>query len=261
MMRFGPAGLGSIKEALHNLEKFHAEGIRACEIAFTYGIYIKEKEIARKIGKAAEDLDIALSIHAPYWVNLNSLEQKKWEMSQQRILDCCRIGHYLGVKTVVFHPGYYGKGSREEAYVHILEAVRKMQEVKEKEGLSPELAAETMGKVNVFGSLQEILNLVKESECGFCIDFAHLLARSNGILKYDEMYQEVKNFKKLHCHFSGIAYGDKGEKHHIPTPELELKKLLEVFPRNKEITIINESPVCVEDSIKAARMWEKMGLK
>ena len=43
-IKFGPAGLGGVKEAISNLEKMHELGINACEISFTYGPYIKEAE-------------------------------------------------------------------------------------------------------------------------------------------------------------------------------------------------------------------------
>lgn len=255
-MRFGPAGLGGAKEAIRNLMKFHKLGIQACEVAFTYGVYLKEDQ-AKEIGRVASDLDICLSIHAPYWVNLNA-EGKKLEQTKKRILDSCKIGHFLGARTVVFHPGYYGKMSKEDTFSRVKEAIIDMLETRSRNGWSPEIAAETMGKVNVFGDLREILKLVKETGCGFCIDFAHLLARSQGIMKYREMYEQVAEWKKLHCHFSGIHYGEKGEKNHIPTPDLELVKLLKVLPRNKDITLINESPVGVEDSIKALKIWKEM---
>ena len=41
---FGPSGLGGIKEAVSNLEKYSKLGIKACEIAFTYGVYIKNEK-------------------------------------------------------------------------------------------------------------------------------------------------------------------------------------------------------------------------
>src|SRR3989338_3933579 len=108
-IKFGPAGLGPVKEAARNLEEFHRLGLRACEIAFTYGVYIKEsqKKEIEEIRKTAEKLEIRLSIHAPYWINLNSKEKRKIEESKKRILACCFIGEKLGVKDVVFHPGYY----------------------------------------------------------------------------------------------------------------------------------------------------------
>ncbi|KKS11781.1 MAG: Endonuclease IV, partial [Candidatus Daviesbacteria bacterium GW2011_GWB1_41_5] len=104
-IRFGPAGLGGVKESIENLEEFNRLGLRACEIAFTHGIYIKENETA-EIKKAAEKFNIKLSIHAPYWINLNSKEEHKIEQSKKRIIDCCKIGHLLGADKIVFHPGY-----------------------------------------------------------------------------------------------------------------------------------------------------------
>ena len=109
---FGPGGLGGVKEAVSNLEKYHKMGIKACEIEFTYGVYIKENQ-AEEIRKAAERLGIMLSIHGHYWINLNSDDEKKVEQSKKRILDCCKIGHLLGAREIVFHPGFYGKKGKK----------------------------------------------------------------------------------------------------------------------------------------------------
>ena len=43
-IKFGPAGLGPVKTALAVLEQYHSKGLKACEIAFTYGAYIKSKD-------------------------------------------------------------------------------------------------------------------------------------------------------------------------------------------------------------------------
>ena len=254
-VKFGPAGLGSVKDAIKNLEEMHKLGITACEISFTYGPYIKEEE-CKKIKETAEKFNIQLSIHAQYLINLNSEEPKKIEMSKKRILACCKIGELLGVKYVVFHPGYYGKGSKEKAFENIKKNVLDILKEIEKNKWKIKIAVETMGKVNVFGSIEEIKKLVKETGCEFCLDFAHLLARSNGKMTYEEMVKEFKEFKIWNCHFSGIVYGDKGEKHHKVTPKEELKKLLKTLPKNKEITIINESPEPLKDSVEALKIWE-----
>ena len=254
-VKFGQAGLGSVKDAIKNLEEMHKLGITACEISFTYGPYIKEEE-CKKIKETAEKFNIQLSIHAQYWINLNSEEPKKIEMSKKRILACCKIGELLGVKYVVFHPGYYGKGSKEKAFENIKKNVLDILKEIEKNKWKIKIAVETMGKVNVFGSIEEIKKLVKETGCEFCLDFAHLLARSNGKMTYEEMVKEFKEFKIWNCHFSGIVYGDKGEKHHKVTPKEELKKLLKTLPKNKEITIINESPEPLKDSVEALKIWE-----
>jgi len=258
---FGPSGLGGVKEAVSNLESYSKLGLRACEIAFTYGIYIKDEKDIKTIKEAAERLEIKLSIHAQYWLNLNSAEKAKIEASKKRILDCLAVGEKLGCKSVVIHPGYYGKMSKEETYSNIKKVILELQEEIKKNKWKVKLCVETMGKVNVFGSVDDIKRLVKETGCSFCLDFAHLKARTNGKMDYKEMVSEFSEFKEWHCHFSGIVYGDKGEKNHIPTPKNELKELLNELKsvKNKcDITVINESPDPVKDSVESVKIWKKI---
>jgi len=253
-IRFGPAGMGGAEEAISNLEEFHKSGLRACEIAFTYSVYL-DKEDAVKIGRVADKLGILLSIHAPYFINLNSKEQKKIEASKSRILKCCEIGHYLGAKRVVFHSGYYGDMTNEETYKNIKRAVLEIIDVIKKEKWNVEICPEIMGKRNVFGSIEEIARLHKETGCGFCIDFAHVLARY-GKYEFDLIERSFRE-KKWHCHFSGIVYGDKGEKHHKRTSEEDWNKLFEFLKKlDKEIVIINESPEPVKDSLEGLKIWK-----
>jgi len=253
-IRFGPAGLGPVKTAEKMLEEFSRKGMKACEVAFTYGVYIKNKEDAIRIGKKAKELDISLSIHAPYYVNLNSSEIEKREMSKKRILDCCSVGELLGAKIVVFHPGYYGK-NREEAYLNIKGGIIQIMKEIEKRGWQIKVAAETMGKINVFGSIEEISKLVKETGCGFCIDFAHILARDKKV-DYEKI-EILFPWKKWHVHFSGIVYGEKGEKHHRKTEKEEWNNLLKNLPKDRDIVIINESPDMIEDSIEGLKIYNK----
>lgn len=253
-IKFGPAGLGGVKQAVSNLEMYHKLGLKACEIAFTYGVYIKDKQDAKKIGKVAKKLGIKLSIHAPYWVNLNSKDKKKIEQSKQRILRCCEIGHYLGVYAVVFHPGYYVGIDKAETYENIKIAILDIQHEIRKNKWNIKLAPETTGKINVFGSIDEISRLAEETRCFFCIDFAHILARYKQV-DYDFIKRKFKKYKNWHIHFSGIEYGEKGEKRHIKTKINNWKKLLDNLPKNKNIVIINESPFPIQDSV------EGLGLK
>ena len=250
-IRFGPAGLGGVKEAIGNLKSFSELGLKACEIAFTYGVYIKQKKDAEKIKKAAEKYNIKLSIHVPYWINLNSKEKEKIEASKKRVLRSCEVGSWLGVEKIVFHPGYYGGMDKEVSYQNIKKAILEIQEEIRKNKWWVKLCPETSGKINVFGSVDEILRLVEETKCGFCIDFAHIRARYKEV-KYKETLERFSKFKTLHLHFSGIEFGEKGEKKHVLTKEGEARELIEAlkkYAKGKEITIINESPDPVGDSV------------
>jgi deoxyribonuclease IV len=258
-IKFGPAGLGPVKTAEETLKEYARLGLKACEIAFTYSVYIKKKEDAIRIGKKAKELGISLSIHAQYFVNLNSKEKEKREATKERILKCCETGELLGAKTVVFHPGYYGSDDekeRENAYEVIKLGIEDiMKEIKKKKW-KIEIAPETMGKINVFGSVEEISRLVKDTGCSFCIDYAHILARDKSV-DYNKI-ERLFPGKNWHVHFSGIIYGEKGEKKHKSTEKKEWKELLKNIPKDKEIVIINESPTLVDDSVDGLKIWEEM---
>ncbi|MEM0465328.1 MAG: TIM barrel protein [Candidatus Pacearchaeota archaeon] len=256
-IRFGPAGLGKVKEAIDNLNEFHNLGLRACEIAFTYGVYIKDIKDARLIGNHAKKLDIKLSIHAPYWINLNSKEKIKVEQSKQRILDCCKIGEELGAEIVVFHPGYYAGMSQEQTYNNIKNAILDIKKIIQKNKWKINIAPETMGKINVFGSFQQISDLAKETNSRFCIDFAHIEARDKKI-DYERIKYAFSKFKDWHVHFSGIEYTKAGEKRHIRTPKEKIKELLKNLPKDKNIVIINESPNMIEDSVESLNIFNSI---
>ena len=118
-VRFGPAGIGGVKQAADNLKEYKEAGFSAAEVEFTYSVYIKKNEDAKRIGAEAKKLGIMLSVHAPYYINLLSEDKKKIEASKKRILACCERGHYLGAKYIVFHAAYYGKYDKEKAYAFV----------------------------------------------------------------------------------------------------------------------------------------------
>lgn len=248
MIKVGPAGIGGVKEAEKNLDSFKENGLDVAEVAFTYGVYLKE-DAAKRIGKTVKKNKIELSIHAPYYINLNSADKSIVKKSKKRIIDCCRIGYYLGAKRVVFHPGYYGKREKEETYENIKKEIKDiMRSVKKWKII---LCPETTGKVNVFGSLDDIFRLVKDIGCGFCIDFAHLKARNKGNMKLKEVVKRVKKYKYVHCHYSGINYGAKGERSHKGIDLREWKRIVSELKKAKiNCGVICEAPSSVNDAIK-----------
>jgi len=65
-----------------------------------------------------------------------------------------------------------------------------------------------------------------------CIDFAHLHARTGNQNSYDEFMDILDTVEKalgqhglenLHAHMSGIAFGPRGEKNHLPLNEADLR--------------------------------------
>ncbi|MCS7134317.1 MAG: TIM barrel protein [Candidatus Pacearchaeota archaeon] len=261
-IRFGPAGIGGFKEAIKNLEYFSKQGIKAAEIPFTYHVWMNNEQ-ARIIGEKAKKFDVSLSVHAHYWINLLSKEKRKQEASIDRILQCCERANYLKAKYVVFHCGFYENKTEEEAYEIVKEKIIEMQETITQKSWQLVLAPETTGKITQFGSLQELLKLMKETKCFLTIDFSHIEARE-GRKNYEEIFKKIKEekLKNLHCHFSGIEYTSKGEKRHTTTKEKDWRELLLMFKKYKlNASIINESPTPLEDSIKGIKIWKNLTKK
>jgi len=247
MIKIGVSGIGNKSS---NLELFHNAGIKAAEIEFVRGIYM-DNDRAKEVGTIAKTLGIELSIHAPYYINLNSDDKIKIHASMSRIIQCCERAHYLGAKSVVFHCGYYGKDSKEQTYQNIKERILEMQEKIKEKHYDVKLCPEVMGKINVFGSFEEILRLVKETKCSFCLDFAHLKARNLGKIDFEEYIKQIKHFSHIQCHYSGIEWTDKGEKNHTLVNMNEAKELFSLLKKHKiDCTIICESSDPFGDAVK-----------
>jgi len=255
----GPAGTGGAE--VENFLKIKKLGLDAVEIEFTYGVWMT-KEQAVKIREANKKLGLKLSIHAPYFINLNSEDKAKIGASKMRILKSCEIGNLLssGEKVnIVFHAGFYLKDSKEKTFENIKKQIIEMQQIVKEKKWNILLSPETTGKPSQFGDLEEILRLSRQTGCSFCIDFSHLKARYNGKINYEEIIKRLKDEKEIHAHFSGIEYTEKGERRHILTTEKEIKELFSHIKNLKaEITIINESPDTMGDALKMKKILGEM---
>ncbi|MFA5340019.1 MAG: TIM barrel protein [Candidatus Omnitrophota bacterium] len=253
MIRVGPAGPGGLSY-IKALEGISCLGLSAMEVEFTYGVRMTN-DAAKEIGKLADRLDISLSVHAPYYINLSSKEKNKIRDSKKRIIDSCERAHYLGARYVVFHAGFYQDRSAEETYKIIKKGIEELLPIIRKNKWKVDLAPEVSGKRAQFGSLEEVLRLRKETGSEFCVDFAHLEAREGKGIDCKEIFDKLKGIKHIHSHLAGIEYTEKGEKRHLLTKRRSMVPLIEeIIKRGADITIINESPDPVGDSIKAYKL-------
>ena len=253
MIHLGPAGTAGLgyEEGIRECSR---KGFDAMEVEFTHGVQMQLPE-AKKIGRFANDNKISLSIHAPYFINLVSKEKHKIVASKKRIIDSCSRGamFHSGDKNklipIVFHAGYYQDLDKDDVYERIVTEIKEMQDIISENDWKVILSPETTGKPTQFGDIDELLRLAKETKAAFCVDFAHLLARNNGQADYDDILKKLPH--QFHAHYSGINYGPKGEKNHIPVDIDEFRKLVALIEKHKkEVTIICESPEPFADSEK-----------
>jgi len=251
-------------------------GLNALECEFVRRVGMSN-EMAKEVGKIAKELNVRLSVHCPYFVNLCSQEKEKLEASKKRILDSVERAHFMGADVAVFHPGFYGNLTHEQAY----EAVKRSCEdligrMKSRKMDDVGLGLETMGKQSTFGSLEETIGICKEVRgCVPVVDWAHLNCRSagglNGQEDYAKIFDELKplKLKHLHTHVTGAEYtevekGRGNEKHHLT---IEAKKpdfiplVKEILKRKIDITLISESPTLEQDALVLKDMFEKHGYK
>ncbi|MBD3204253.1 TIM barrel protein [Candidatus Woesearchaeota archaeon] len=235
--------------------KLIKHGLCGQEIEFVRQVYLSRKQ-ANNLGKFAKSLGIMLSVHASYYINLNSKESYKVTASKKRILDACEKGHYLGAENIVFHPGYYGKKSPEETYKKIKQEIIEIQHTIQKNKWRVRLCPEITGKKSQFGSLFELLKLKKQINCRICVDFCHILAR-DGTIDYKKVLKKLP--QSFHSHFSGVEYSEKGERKHLLIDEADFEKLAkEIILQKKDATIVCESPQPFSDALKMKKIVKDM---
>lgn len=270
---FGTAGVprsSSGKNSVAGIERVRELGLDCMELEFVQGVRMREKG-AKNVSKASEKEGVALSVHAPYYINLNSPEEEKLKASMERIYQSARIGSLCGASSVVLHAAFYQKSSKESVYSKVAKALEKLTGQLRDEKIPSVLRPETMGKRSQFGTLEEVLALSAEIEGVMpCLDFSHLHAREGKENSYPEfkailgrVEEELgkEGLSDMHMHISGIDYGKNGEKKHLVLGEsdfnyTELLKALKEF-RVKGLAIC-ESPNLEEDALLMKRSYESI---
>ena len=281
--RFGPAGNGDDFAAAGLKHTFEAPawlrsiGLTAYEYQCGRGVRLNE-DTAAAIALAGVQNDVAISVHAPYFISLASAEEEKRDNSLRYILDSARAVHMLGGDRIVVHPGGLGGRSREEATALATETLIRAQRVLDESGLSAvHICPETMGKINQLGTLSEILAFCEADERFLpCVDFGHLNCREQGALNTPEAFLQIldtienrigqERMRRMHIHFSKIEYTAGGEKRHLtfedavfgPDPRHMVEAL---SARNATPVVICESDgTQARDAAEMHRLWcEKTG--
>ena len=273
-MKFLTAGVplstpGSSTEA--GLRRVAELGLDGMELEFVRGVRMKEEK-AEKVRRLAEELGLTLTVHAPYWINLYAREKEKLEASIKRIYDSARIGFLAGARDIVFHPAYYLGDEPKRVHRQVVSILKDLTARLKEEGIDVILRPETTGKPTQYGSLEEVLELSAEIDGVLpCIDFAHIHARDGGALLKPEdvaaVLDKVKEYlgqeglKRMHIHMSGIAYGNKGEKHHLNLEESDLlwREILALLKEyGADGTVVSESPNIEEDALLMKRYWHSL---
>ena len=255
---------GSIGGVLHGADM----GLFCLELGWVRSVRVSEKT-CEKIKSAAEQSSVAISVHAPYYINLNA-DEEEWPKSRKRLMDSAHFGYLAGATDIIFHPGSYFQKTPEEVLPIAVERLSGCVDELRSDGNPVILRPETMGKSAMLGSLEDTLVMSIEIQgVQPCFDVAHLFARpgDGSVNSYDDWAKALENYgnklgedslKQLHIHISGIDYGEKGEKEHLPLDEsdLDYKSFLKALADfHCQGRILCESPILEEDALLCKSAW------
>ncbi len=243
-------------------------GLFSLELGWVRAVRVTEETCAQ-IKQAALQYDVTLSVHAPYFINLNA-DAEEWPKSRQRLMDAAHYGYLAGATDIIFHPGSYFERPPQEVLPLAIERLQGCVEELRAAGNPVILRPETMGKSAMLGSLEDTLAM-SQAIPGVkpCLDFAHLHARAgDGSMNTEaewaavlESYAQALGeaaLQDLHIHMSGIQYGPKGEQEHLKLEDSDLDVgaiFRALAARGCQGRLLCESPVLEDDAVLLRQRW------
>ncbi len=243
----------------------------ALELGWVQSVRVSESTCA-SIKNISREQGILLSVHAPYFINLNATDEE-WPKSRKRLMDAAMYGHLAGATDIIFHPGSYFGQPVEEVLERSIARLQSCVDELRAKGNPVTLRPETMGKSAMLGSLEDTLRMSRAIDgVEPCLDFAHLHARpGDGSMNSVEEWLVVLNayaqsighdsLQRLHIHLSGIEYSEKGERNHLPIvkSDFNLRALFTaLLEQGCAGRILCESPEMENDALYLQDEWRKL---
>src|SRR4026207_2136554 len=132
-------------------------GLNTLELGWVQSVRVTEVTCAL-IKKTATDQALTLSVHAPYFINLNALDEE-WPKSRKRLMDAAHYGNLAGATDIIFHPGSYFGNDPKEALKLAIPRLQGCVDELRKAGNPVTLRPETMGKSAMLGSFEDTLEM------------------------------------------------------------------------------------------------------
>lgn len=225
---FGTAGVPNCtvrkNSPVEGVQKIHELGLDCMQLEFAHGVRMKD-EISSSLRKVSYELNIPLTSHGPYYINLNAREQDKIDSSVERIIQTAKISDLCGAESMTFHAAFYMKDSPYDVFDLVEKSMNVIEERLSRLDIEIELRPELTGKTSQFGSLDELITLTKNvGSVKPCMDFSHLFARTGKYNNYDEIMEVLERLElelgkdtlnNMHIHVSGISSNSKGDLKHL----------------------------------------------
>ena len=279
-IRFGPSGIDDsfredgLKHSFQLPERLRALGLSAYEYSFGRGVNLGEEK-ARLLGSEAARHDIALSVHAPYYINFCNPAEDAREKSRNYIIQSLQVAGWMGARRIVVHTGSVSGRDRAEALRRTMgEMERLLRETENEQGIL--LCPETMGKGNQQGTVEEIIQIcsIDPQRLLPTVDFGHINALTQGSLRTADDFRRIIDAiggglgedaaRRFHIHFSHIEYGRSGEVRHLTFEDQQYGPFFEPLAMvlaeyDLAPVVICESRDCMaKDALQMKALYEQM---
>ncbi len=215
----------------------------------------------------ARALDVDLTLHAPYYVDFFGSADAR-EQSTRQIQWAGVLAHGLGARLAVTHLGFYGSGPRPDSIQQLTEIVTDLSAWLHRYTRGAvRLAIEPSGHPDVFGSREEVLELVRRVKGTVpVLNVPHLAARERIPLDTPEALEPiVRQFVgasggPLYLHFSGVEFYGPGEFRLTPIKrgQVRFDPLAELLAeRDYDVTVVSSSPLLEHDAMYMKLLYER----
>ena len=215
----------------------------------------------------ARALDVDLTLHAPYYVDFFGSDEAR-ERSQRQIQWAAVLAEGLGARMVMTHLGFYGAVGHDQSIEAITQIVQDLSTwLNQYSKGTVRLGIEPSGHPDVFGSQQEVLELVRRVKGTVPIlNLPHLAAREGKTFeKPEDLDPVLQAFLRasggsLYLNFSGVEIYRPGEFRLTPIKRgtVRFDPLAELLAeRDYDATVISSSPLLEHDAMYMKVLYER----
>lgn len=280
-VKLGPAGVPLSckgRTIVEGMDDIIALGLETMEAQTVRLIQPQHFEQYWQAGVLANKADFEMNIHGPYYSELlgNRVERGR---SLAKIESTLQAARTINARHITLHTGHYGDFGRGTAaneqvaniFSSIVDRVHDIWHDDEdefpvfpwiKDGTPSKIGVETSGRQELWGSLEEVIEVVNHVEGTIpVLNIAHIHARGHGRMKTSEDYGELFDMvresigtKEFYCHFSGVEHRTGNAMHYtqIKKSDLNFEPLAEFIVEDGgwlDITLISDSPLLEHDAM------------
>ncbi len=288
-VRLGPAGIPLSckgRTIVEGMDDIISLGLETMEVQTVRMIAPQHFEQYWQAGVLANKTEFEMNIHGPYYSELLG-DRVERGRSLTKIESTLQAAKTINARHITLHAGHYGDMGRGRAaneqlanvFAGIVDRVHEIWHDDEdiypvfpwlKNGTPSKIGIETSGRQELWGSLEEVLEVVNHVEGTVpVLNIAHIHSRGHGSMRtsedYGEMFDLVRETigtKEFYCHFSGVEHRTGNAMHYtqIKKSDLNFEPLAEFIVEEGgwlDITLISDSPLLEHDAMYMLQNIEK----